>query len=88
MVFSQTMEHLYDPLLALVNIFKVTKEGGHVFTSAPCLNIQHMTPFHYYHYTPMGLATLFVMAGFEIVEFGQWGNLKVLTHYTTELYMM
>ena len=33
-----------------------------------------MTPFHFHHFTPMGLAMNAVQAGFEIVEMGQWGN--------------
>jgi SAM-dependent methyltransferase len=73
-VISQTFEHLYDPLLVANNLFKALRPGGYVFTSAPALNVQHLTPFHFFHYTPMGLVMLFARANFHVVELGQWGN--------------
>lgn len=73
-IISQTLEHLYNPLLAIKNVFDITKKEGYVFTSAPTLNIPHMTPVHFFHYTPMGFVVLFAQAGFEIVEMGQFGN--------------
>ena len=76
MIFSHTLEHLWNPMLCVQNIFMKMKPGGYVFTSVPALNMQHMTPYHYQHFTPMGLAILFRGAGFEIDEIGQWGNLN------------
>jgi SAM-dependent methyltransferase len=73
-VFNQTLEHLYNPLLSVENIFKTIKPGGFVYTSVPTLNIPHMTPIHYGGFTPMGLAVMFRSAGFNIKEIGQWGN--------------
>lgn len=78
-IFCQTLEHLYNPLDSLKNIYKYIKEGGYVFTNVPTLNIPHLTPFHYGGFTPMGLAVLFIQAGFEIIEIGQWGNLEYIT---------
>jgi hypothetical protein len=75
-VISQTLEHLYDPFLALANVFHFMRSGGYIFTSAPANNIPHMTPVHYFHYTPMGLAVLFQRAGFEVLEVGAWGSPK------------
>jgi hypothetical protein len=80
-IISQTLEHLYNPLLAMRNVWEITKPGGYIFTSVPALNIQHMTPVHFFHFTPMGLAVLFVQAGFDIVEMGQFGN----KHYERQL---
>jgi hypothetical protein len=73
-IFNQTLEHLYDPFESVKSIYKTIKKDGYVFTSAPTLNIQHMEPFHFNGFTPMGLAMLFKCAGFEILEIGQWGN--------------
>ena len=73
-LFSQTIEHLYNPFEAVKQIYEIVKPGGYVFTSVPTLNIPHMTPFHFNGFTPMGLAVLFKTAKFEIVEIGQWGN--------------
>ena len=79
-LFNQTIEHLYNPFIAVKNIYNSLKEGGYVFTSVPTINIPHMTPIHYNGYNPMGLALLFLSCGFEIVEIGQFGNFKYIQH--------
>jgi SAM-dependent methyltransferase len=73
-LFNQTLEHLYNPFLSVENIYEIVKPGGYVFTSVPTINIPHLQPFHFNGFTPMGLATLFLSAGFELIEIGQWGN--------------
>ena len=55
-------------------------------TQVPALNIQHQTPFHFQHFTPMGLAMHMVQAGFQIVEVGQWGNLDYETQLLSQLH--
>jgi SAM-dependent methyltransferase len=77
-VVSQTLEHLYDPLLSLVNLRHKLRHGGLLFTSTPAVNRPHMTPYHFRHYSPHGLAALLTQAGFEILETGQWGNKEYL----------
>jgi SAM-dependent methyltransferase len=72
-LFSQTIEHLYNPFEAIKQVYNIVKPGGYVFTSVPTLNIPHMTPIHFNGYTPMGLALLFKSANFDVVEIGQWG---------------
>jgi len=79
-LFSQTLEHLYNPLLAVKNLFNHTSPGGYVFTSVPTINIPHMTPCHFQGIYPMGLATLFMSVGFELIEIGQWGNIYYLEY--------
>ena len=73
-VFAQTLEHLYDPLLALVNVYRHLRPGGIVATSVPTHNFPHMAPFHFSHFTPVGLALLLRAAGFDVLEIGYWGN--------------
>ena len=73
-MFSQTIEHLYNPLLAIKKIYEHIKPGGYVFTSVPTINIPHMTPIHFNGIYPMGLVTLFESVGFNVLETGQWGN--------------
>lgn len=82
-VFNQTIEHLYNPFIAIENIFKIIKPGGYVFTSVPTLNIPHDTPIHFNGYNPMGLAMLFISNGFEVEEIGQWGNAEYITKLFT-----
>jgi len=79
-LFSQTLEHLQNPFIAVKSIFDTLKSGGYCFTSVPTINIPHSTPYHYGGYNPMGLAVMFIHAGFEIVEIGQWGNLEYINH--------
>lgn len=77
-LFNQTIEHLYNPFIAIESIYKNINNGGYVFTSVPTINIPHCTPYHYNGYNPVGLAILFESAGFTIIEIGQWGNLEYI----------
>jgi SAM-dependent methyltransferase len=83
-LFSQTLEHLQNPFAAVKSIFDTLKPGGYCFTSVPTINIPHSTPYHYGGYNPMGLAVMFVNAGFEIIEMGQWGNLEYIKQIFTQ----
>lgn len=78
-LFNQTLEHLYNPFMAVKSISKILKPGGYVFTSVPTLNIPHSTPIHFNGFNPMGLAMLFLSCGFEIIEIGQWGNYEYIS---------
>ena len=77
-LFSETIEHLYNPFLAVANIYKMLKPGGYVFTCVPFMNIPHELPMHFNGYRPLGLAMLFLSCGFEIKEVGQWGNYQYI----------
>ncbi|MDX6665479.1 MAG: hypothetical protein QOG68_1685 [Solirubrobacteraceae bacterium] len=80
-VFSQTLEHLYNPPLALDNAFAVTRPGGWMWTSVPTLSGLHQMPFHFSTgLTPIGLAAMVAAAGFEVLDVGQWGNTKYIAH--------
>jgi SAM-dependent methyltransferase len=72
---NQTIEHLYDPILAIKNIYKHMKVGGVFYANVPVNSIPHDTPFHYYTgVTPVGLGAVVKLAGFDILKIGQWGN--------------
>lgn len=74
-VLSQTLEHLYDPALAVANLFAALTPGGYVWASVPTVSQLHSIPHHFITgFTPIGAACLFAHAGFEVVEVGQWGN--------------
>jgi hypothetical protein len=74
-LLSQTLEHLYDPGLAVAQLFAALAPGGYVWASVPTVSQQHQMPHHFTTgFTPIGFACLFAHAGFEVVEVGQWGN--------------
>lgn len=73
-VLSQTLEHLWDPGLAVSNIVDVLEPGGYLYASVPFTNIPHDGANHFCHFTPMGLAVLFLQAGLEVLEVDWWGS--------------
>lgn len=73
-LLGQTLEHLYDPLRCLTNLYAHMAPGGYLFTNVPTFNVPHVTPIHFQHIFPDGLSLLMYRAGFEIIEIGQWGN--------------
>lgn len=77
-IFPCTIEHLYNPYLAMEKITEHIKPGGYVFCSAPVNNIPHLMPFYFNNFTPFGLAMLFITFGYEILEVGQYGSQKFI----------
>ena len=80
-LMSQTLEHLYNPLLALAKLRGVMRAGGWLWTSVPTVSRQHQLPIHFQTgFTPVGLGCLLKQSGFDIVEIGQWGNPKYISY--------
>lgn len=74
-MLNQTIEHLYNPILALENVYKHLRIGGILYANVPANNVPHDTPFHYYTgITAVGLGAMVKLAGFDIIKIGQWGN--------------
>ena len=74
-MINQTIEHLYNPIICLKNIYDHLGHDGIFYTNVPVNNIPHSTPEHYYTgITPTGLGIMAKLAGFKILEIGQWGN--------------
>jgi SAM-dependent methyltransferase len=73
-LFAQTLEHLYDPVLCLRNLYDALAPGGYLFTSVPHLNHQHMGMTFFSMPTPMGLGVWATSAGFEVLKIGVFGN--------------
>lgn len=74
-MLNQTIEHLYNPILALKNIYRYLKIGGIFYANVPVNNIPHDTPLHFYTgVTATGLGAMVKLAGFDIIKIGQWGN--------------
>lgn len=81
---NQTLEHVYNPVLCLKNIYAHMRRGGILYLNVPVNSFLHGMPFHHYTgLTPVGLGTVVKAAGFRILTIGQWGNLEYLTHMHT-----
>ena len=78
-MLNQTLEHLYNPFKALLNVYNHMKMGGYIYINAPSNNKPHDVPNHFYTgFTATGLGALLVESGFEVLRLGQWGNLEYL----------
>jgi len=78
-MLNQTIEHLYNPILALTNIYNHMAVGGIFYANVPVNSIPHDDPLHFYTgVTMMGLGMMMKVAGFDILKLGQWGNQKYL----------
>ena len=78
-MLNQTFEHLYDPVSVAKSIYAHLRDGGVFYCNVPANNKPHSTPYHYYTgITPVGLGVILRLAGFKILEIGQWGNRKCL----------
>lgn len=78
-MLNQTIEHLYNPILVIKNIYEHLNDDGIFYANVPSNNIPHSEPIHYYTgITPIGLGVMVKLAGFEILEIGQWGNKEYL----------
>jgi len=82
-IFNQTLEHLYNPFIAMKNLFNHLKPGGYLYTTVPTINIPHQVPFHFWGITPIGLCALGSSVGFKVLECGYWGNLSYINHIFT-----
>jgi SAM-dependent methyltransferase len=64
------LEHLYDPVTAVNEMYRVLKPGGKAFVCTPFLQGYHGYPHHYQNYTLTGQRHLLRSAGFEVSESG------------------
>ena len=73
-MYSQTLEHLYDPPLAVARMYSLAAPGGLVWISLPFWNVPHMRPSHQQGLSPCGLFGLLRGAGFEVLKLGWFGT--------------
>ena len=68
---QQTFEHIHNGHFVAQRLYDNTRCDGHIFVSVPIYNIPHMLPLHFYNYTPMGLVTMFLEIGWNILDLGK-----------------
>lgn len=67
-VCTQVLEHLENPLNALLELHRVTKEGGSIYLTTNFLFPIHSSPYDFFRFTNFGLEYLFNKAGFKILS--------------------
>lgn len=65
---TQVFEHLPHPHIAIKELARVLRPGGQVLFTVPQMNELHEMPNDFFRYTSEGLRTLFMEAGFEILD--------------------
>jgi SAM-dependent methyltransferase len=74
-MLGNVLDHVYNPVLCIQNLYKHLKPGGIIYTSVTVNSIPHETPHHYYTgITPTGLCSILIASGFRILSVGSWGN--------------
>jgi len=64
---TEVLEHVPEPTLALKEMIRLVKPGGHLFISAPLGSGLHQIPFHYYGgFTPYWYRRFAVQFGCEV----------------------
>lgn len=83
---SQVLEHVPNPMLVLLEFYRILRPGGELILSVPHLAYLHNEPHDYYRYTEYGLRHLLHHAGFEVTEL-RWsgGVLSFLGHFPSTL---
>jgi SAM-dependent methyltransferase len=65
-LFNQVMEHLPEPKLAILELYRVLKPGGRMIFTAPLFYEEHEQPYDFYRYTQFAVRYLFTEGGFQI----------------------
>lgn len=83
-VMTEVLEHLYNPFLAVDQLYRICKPGGVVIASTRFVFPYHEEPYDYFRYTIYGIGEIF--KEFREVQIITHGNLSLaiwdlITHY-------
>lgn len=64
---TEVLEHVKNPRKAVSELFRILKNGGKLYLTAPLQARFHSVPHHYYNFTESGLRDLLDSEGFKNV---------------------
>ncbi len=74
-ICTQVLEHLPHPWIAVREMARILRPGGHAVITVPQMNDLHEEPHDYFRYTKYGLESLFQDAGLTVETMEQRGKL-------------
>ncbi len=84
-ICMQVLEHVTNPQAVCRELYRLCKPGGHVMVSAPQSAWLHNLPYHFFHYTNLGMRQILEEAGFEVqaieAQGGHFTTLALMNHY-------
>lgn len=84
-ICTEVLEHVPDPISALRELCRVTREGGRLFVSAPLGSGIHQEPYHFFGgFSPYFYEKYLAEFGCEVVEIKPLGGL--LRHVAQEVH--
>ncbi len=71
---TEVLEHLPEPLIALKEMYRVTKPGGMLLLTVPLSEQLHEEPYDFYRFTKYALEHLLGQAGWQIQKIYERGG--------------
>ena len=88
-IATETLEHVLRPHEFLAEARRVLKPGGGLLLTVPFAARWHYIPFDYWRFTPSGLNSLLVEAGFQVpVVYARGNELTVACYKVMALILM